>query len=649
MKKSLSIIALALTCSLAASAQKPTDVLLTIDNKPVTVSEFNYLYNKNNSQQTDRQTVDQYLDMFVNYKLKVADAEKAGLQNDAKFRKELSGYKRDLAEPYLVSAEAREQMIQDFYKRMGEQVEVDHIMMEYGGSPREIARNAEVLDSLRNAIIDGRADFEAVVKRYSIDPSKRRNNGHIGYISAGQYPYQFEDVVYSTPVGEFSQVFTTPYGHHIVRITNRRPYPGEVKASHILRLTQGLSPEQAAVKKAQIDSLYQVVASGADFAEVAKEWSEDPGSATRGGELGWFGAGMMVPEFEETAFALKNGEISQPFATSYGYHIIYRTDGRGLQPLDSLRRNINEMIDRDDRKNIPMRAKIKDLRQQYGIVNNAKVANSVAAQIKAATAIDSLFLANLKADNRVIFSAKKPAKPVTVANVAGMFNKSATSLTPEQFASYFEQAANSAADNAALDAGRENLLTTNAEYRNLLNEYRDGILLFDISEQKVWDRAKTDTEGLNRYFNENRSRYTTWTKPRFKGVVVFATTDSVADAAKAYLEQNPVAPREVAEALKPIFGRNVKVERVIAAKGDNAIIDALAFGAPAKPLEGRWVSCFTYQGHIIDQPQEADDVKSRVTADYQNYLEQQWIEELRRDHKIKVNAKVLDQLRNAQK
>ncbi|MDE7394023.1 MAG: peptidylprolyl isomerase, partial [Muribaculaceae bacterium] len=225
MKKSLSIIALALTCSLAASAQKPTDVLLTIDDKPVTVSEFNYLYNKNNSQQADQQTVDQYLDMFVNYKLKVADAEKAGLQNDAKFQKELSGYKRDLAEPYLVSAEAREQMIQDFYKRMGEQVEVDHIMMEYGSTPREIARNAQVLDSLRNAIIDGRADFEAVVKRYSIDPSKRRNNGHIGYISAGQYPYQFEDVVYATPVGEFSPVFVTPYGHHVVRVTNRRPYP----------------------------------------------------------------------------------------------------------------------------------------------------------------------------------------------------------------------------------------------------------------------------------------------------------------------------------------------------------------------------------------------------------------------------------------
>ncbi|MDE5812255.1 MAG: peptidylprolyl isomerase, partial [Muribaculaceae bacterium] len=140
--------------------------------------------------------------------------------------------------------------------------------------------------------------------------------------------------------------------------------------------------------------------------------------------LGWFGAGMMVPEFEETAFALKNGEISQPFATSYGYHIIYRTDSRGLQPLDSLRRNINDMIDRDDRKNIPMRAKVKELRQKYGIASNAKVANSVDAQIKAATAIDSLFLVNLKADKRVIVSAKKPAKPVTVGKVAGMFNKS---------------------------------------------------------------------------------------------------------------------------------------------------------------------------------------------------------------------------------
>lgn len=199
-----------------------------------------------------------------------------------------------------------------------------------------------------------------------------------------------------------------------------------------------------------------------------------------------------------------------------------------------------------------------------------------------------------------------------------------------------------AAGDAATDAERENLVNENNEYRNLLNEYRDGMLLFEISDRNVSSKAKNDIEGLNAFFNEHKADYTNWTAPKFKGLVIFTTSDSIADEAKKFLASNPLERQDVAGVLMSRFGqKNVKVERVIAAKGENPIIDYLAFdGEKANPT-GKWVACFTYLGEVIDQPQEPDDVRGQVTTDYQNYLEQKWIEQLRKKYKVKIDKKIL--------
>lgn len=649
MRKSLLSLILALSFTAVASAKGPANdpVLMTIDNKPVNVSEFNYLYEKNNSQQIEAQPLDQYLDMFVVYKLKVADAEAAGIQNSDAFIKEYTGYQRDLAQPYLIDPGVKDSLVMEFYNRLGEEIHVSHIMVDKKFGVSQAAAGKQLIDSLRTLVVNG-ADFADLADRFSIDPSAKRNHGDLGWISAGRYPYSFESVAYETPVGEISPSFETPFGYHFIKVTGRRPAQGEVLAQHILLMTDGLSDELKAQKKARIDSISIALAEGADFDTLAKEFSEDPGSASKGGHLSWFGTGRMVPEFEEVAFSLANGETSKPFATTFGWHIIKRLDSRKLPEFEKLRPSIESFIERDERQTVPYKAKTLQLRNKFGIHTVDAAYNEIAAAVTKAGALDSAYINTLKGDNRVLISVNAPGKDVTTAEVFSILPAHVTSLDADQALASVLDRIEDASDNAAVDAERVALLTDNAEYRNLLNEYRDGMLLFEISDQKVWSKAKNDTEGLNQFFNEHRSDYTDWTAPKFKGFVIFATSDSVADQAKAFLEGNPLDRRDVAGVLQSRFGKNIKVERVIAAQGENQIIDYLAFGGEKASPSGKWVTCFAYQGEIIDQPVEADDVRGRVTTDYQNFLEKEWIKQLRKQHKVKIDKKVLKQLKAQQ-
>ena len=298
MKKILIPAALIAAAILSGAAKKNDPTLMTVNGKPVKVSEFTYLYNKNNQQQAEPQTLDEYVDMFVNYRLKVADAEAAGLDTTAAFKKEYDGYCDDLAKPFLTDSTVVEKLSREAYERMKKNVKVSHIMLPIGRTPDERMANRARLDSIRTAILNG-ADFGDMAVKYSSDRSAQRNRGSMGYVKSGSFPYPFEYAAYNTPVGQISEVIDdAPYGWHIIRVDDVRPDAGEWHARHILKLTRGLDEAAAAAKKAQIDSIYNVLAGGADFAEVAAKESEDPGSARRGGDGGWFGSGRMVPEFE---------------------------------------------------------------------------------------------------------------------------------------------------------------------------------------------------------------------------------------------------------------------------------------------------------------------------------------------------------------
>lgn len=574
MKKQ--ILAAGIICAtLCAIAAKPKDpVLMKVGNDEVRLSEFEYLYNKNNTQQAQPQTIDEYVDMFVNFKLKVAAAEAAGLDTTKAFKDEYLKFRNELSEPYLRDEKVGAAQEAEAYDHMLSDLLVSHIMFP--------AQQSALADSLYAELKAGNARFEDIATKYSMDKASARRGGLMGVVGAGRYPWPFEKAAYETEVGRISPVINSGFGLHIIRVESRTPAKGQVHAAHILRMTRGASDSVVAAEMLVADSLYNVVtAPGADFAAVARQFSQDPGSARNGGDLGFFGPGMMVQEFDSVAFALADGEISRPFKTPFGWHIIKRIESKGPGTFEENLEAIRKQIERE-----PSRARL-------------------AGDAYAAAAVER-FRGKL---GGVTDSAEMTAR--------------------------------------ALELAREELEAENADYRNLLHEYRDGILLFDISNREVWNKASADTVGLDEFFRANRAKYA-WEAPKFKSLIIFAGNDSLLNVAMRYAADSipaTVPAQKIAEVMQQRFGRDVKVERVIAAKGENAITDYLGFGAekPAKPASQRWQSYAAFRGRVIDQPEEASDVRGTVVADYQATLEKEWLERLHKEIPVKINQKVLKQ------
>ena len=636
MKKSLLSLAVVASAAGIIYAAAPKDpVLMTVGGKPVTLSEFEYLYHKNNSQQLVPQTIDEYLQMFITYKQKVAAAEAAGIDTTQAFQNEFDGYRRELAEPYLTVKAVEDSIIAVEYDRMATDVDVSHIMIAFKSADNKDQK--ALLEAVRDSIVNMGADFAAMADKYSIDPSVKQNHGHMGYITAARFPYKFEDAAYNTPVGEISDVIDSPVAYHIVKVNGRRPARGQVLVEHILKLTRGLPEEEAAMKKAQIDSIYQLVKGGADFQQVAKTESEDPGSARKGGQLPWFGTGQMVPEFEDISFKLAKGEISEPIQTAYGYHIVKKIDAKGRDSLAAVAPMLKNIISRDERGQMARQRKLDQLFAKFKVAKNKKAIAAARQAIITNKGLDSALVANFMADNTAL--ATNNGKDLVLLSEIDLDTQAPRTTIDRQIKA-FDQAVDNAVNNAVLELERNDLAKNNTDYRNLLNEYRDGMLLFEISDREVWSKAKQDRQGLEAYFNANRDKYA-WKSPKLKSYVIFATSDSIAGAAQAYLTENTIADDELVTEMRKKFGRDIKVEKVIAAQGENPITDYIAFGGEKPATKGKWVAYFPYKNRIIPAPEEAADERGQVTTDYQGVLEEAWKQQLAEKYPAKVNNKVL--------
>lgn len=640
MKKYFLPVAVATAAILTAAAARPDKsdpVVMNINGKDIPSSEFKYLYEKNNLQQIQPQSIDDYVDMFVVYKLKVADAEAAGIDTTETFLKEYNGYCADLSRPYMRDSLVEERLVEEAYGRMATSRLVSHIMLPVGTTYAENEANRQRLDSIRKAIIDG-ADFGEMAMRFSSDRSAMKNKGSMGYINANSYPYPFEKAAYDTPVGQISEVIDdAPYGFHIIKVVDEKPNPGTVTARHILKLTQGLSEEEKAVKKAQIDSIYTLLKAGADFGDLAHRESDDKGSAIRGGELGEFGTGRMVPQFEQVAFALKSGEISEPFTTTFGYHIVQTMSHNGIPSLEKVRPQIMMIMARDSRSSMPEKSRLAQYRSQYGITFDEVALSKLRTELTSNSALE-----NLK--NSTLAVALLPNRKITAGEIARDIPENVREATKDPYGT-FKEAADRVLDEATKAYALERLSAENVNFRNITNEYRDGILLFEISNRNVWGRSTSDPVALEKFFEAHRDNYK-WDSPRFKGYVVLATSDSVASAARGYLASNNIENDSLVSRLRENFGRDVKLERVLAAKGENKIIDEIAFDGPKADAVGKWTSWFPYRERLISAPEEAADVRGTVTTDYQQQLEADWVKSLRSKYKVKLNKKELKKLSN---
>ncbi|MCC8120123.1 MAG: peptidylprolyl isomerase [Bacteroidales bacterium] len=653
MNKVLLSALLGTSAMLAFAANKGQNdpTVMTINGEDVPLSEFEYLYNKNNSQQIEPLTFDEYVGMFVDYKLKVADARAHGMDTTQTFIKEFAKFRDELAAPYLVDTATQNRLIREQYQRMTTERKVSHIMLPLDKNPGD--HNEQRLDSIRQLIVSGKEPFESLV-RYTVDRSSAQKKGSMGWITSnGSLPWVFEEAAYNTPIGEISPVINSGYGYHIVRPEAERPQRGEVCASHILLMTKGKSPEQVEMAKEKIDSIYQLaIVPGADFAALAKEYSEDPGSARNGGDLGWFGGGKMVAEFDSVAFTMPVGEISKPFQTAFGYHIIKKTAERGAETksLEELKPQIEAQMTKDGRARLALDVTADRYAAKCGAAVNPNLKQEILDFLaeKNVTTCDTANLRQLIESGIIAYTV--PGEEPKTLRYAMRRSPLRPDQSPYVTAQAIEKGAKQAMDNEMLGKAREDLMASNEDFRNLVNEYRDGILLFDISNQTVWEKASKDSEGLEAFYQANKDKYT-WDKPHFKGYVIMATNDSICQLALTKAEElfpTATSPEDFQAKLKKQFGNQIRVERVVAAQGENPIIDYLGFGGP-KPenTNQRLQSLAAFKGQVIDQPQEASDVKGQVVTDYQNVLEQEWLKKLHDTYPVKINEKNLKKAQKA--
>lgn len=619
------------------SAKNNDPELMVVAGESVPLSEFEYLYNKNSTQQLNPQSMDDYLGLFVNYKLKVADAVSEGLDTTEAFVREYAKFKKELSEPYFKDQATLDSLVNLVTDRMQWDVTVSHIMMPAGSEAS--------LDSLRNLIVSGQQTFNSVAMGNSIDKPSARRGGLMGVVTPLRYPAAFEAAAYNTAVGEISPVVNSGLGLHLIKVESRTPAKGEVKASHILRMTRGKSEEEQARAKVTIDSIYSVLkADPSKFEELAKAYSQD-GSAAKGGDLGWFGPGMMVAEFDSVAYALADNEISEPFATQFGWHIVKKTGNRHITSSADDRERVVNAINRSNLASMPADVYFDKLKKKYNVVWHEENYDSIAAPIIARDGhLDEGLLNWFMGCDIPVISVNDYDYTVAELSREGKFGGHDGT---HDIMGYLLHLAEYKMKDVVNDLAQQELAASNADYNNLIKEYRDGILLFEVSNSKVWDKATKDNEGLEKYFRGHRDRYT-WDAPRFKSYIIFATTDSILDSAMKLAETMPadVASTQLVDAMKAKYGRDVKVERVIAAKGENPITDYLGFGAD-KPAAsaGRWSFYAPFRGRIINAPEEATDVRGAVVSDYQNELEQAWLAELHKKYPVKINHKVLKKVK----
>lgn len=629
----------ALLATMFVQAADP--VLMKINGKPVLKSEFEYIYNKNNSNNSlDKKTLEEYVELFVNFKLKVEEAKAQGIDTTKSFINELAGYRSQLTKPYLTDAKVDEQVLQEAYNRMKEDVEVSHILIR-------IPQSAAPVDTLAawkkiNAIAKRleKEDFAKVAKATSEDESAEQNGGYIGWISSFRTVYPFETMAYNTKVGTISKPVRTAFGYHIIKVQGRRNTLGEVLVSHIMRFTSQGDEAKNKAAKVTIDSIYTALKAGADFGKLASDLSEDRGSATKNGELPWFGTGRMVPEFETAAFALKNkGDISAPIQSAYGWHIIKLIDKKGIESFENMRADLEQKVKRDERANFGQKSFVAKLSKDYNFTVNTPNLDEFSKLLNNKSISDSVYLVEISKLNKPLFNIAN--KQYSQSDFAGYLKNNDQSgnvvadVIKDKFDSFVEK--------ELLAYEDSQLEKKHDDFRFLINEYHDGILLFEVSNNEVWDKASKDTEGLSKYFNSHKSDYK-WEKPHYKGRIIYCKDKETLKTAKSLIKNlhNDSIDKFLRNRLNDSI-QYVKIEKGVFVQGENKAVDKYGFKvkkADYTPTE-EYPYIFAVGKNLKYSPEDYSDVRGLVTADYQEYLEKEWIAALRKKYPVEIDQNVL--------
>ena len=502
------VLLFVLSVSLSVFSQKKDKVLITIDGEKTTVSEFKRVYEKNLDaiDNEEAKSVSKNLELYINYKLKVKEAYSIKLDTLPSYKREMETYKNQLSAPYLQDTTFIDKLVKDAYFRTKNEVKAKHILirMPRDASPKDTLIAFNKISKIRERILKGE-NFEKVAAQVSDDKSaqddpktgRKGNGGNLGYFSAFRMVYPFEAAAYTTKVGEVSMPFKTQFGYHILQVDDLKESKGEIEAAHIL------IRDTTAVGKKLIDSVYTKLKNNESFDDLAKKYSEDPGSKNNGGKLGKFSAGRMVKPFDDAVFGLTEiNSYSKPFKTRFGWHITKLLKKHPIQSFDDMKKELKEKVKKSSRMQLSEKAVLNKLKKDYTIKeyeDSKKILDRKNLRSIPKDSLQGIIISindkNITQEEFIKYIRNRRHKPVFV--LFEMFME-------EQIMTYY----------------KENLIYTEPEYAYTLTEYEDGLLLFELMQQKIWNKSSKDTLGLKKYFKTNAAKYKTDDLKNIKGEVI---------------------------------------------------------------------------------------------------------------------------------
>jgi peptidyl-prolyl cis-trans isomerase SurA len=660
--KKIKLLLLTLSISFFGLSQNEDPVVLTIDGDQYHISEFNYIYTKNNkSASFKKKDLDNYMQLFIDYKLKVKEAKRLGYDTIPKLKNELAQYRNQLSQPYLIDKEKNEALVKEAYDRTVNEVRASHLLIKLApnANPQDTLKAYQKIMDIRKQIVEDGKDFNEMAKQYSDDPSAKTNGGDLGYFTALQMVYPFEDAAFKTPVGEISMPIRTQFGYHLIYTQDKRPSKGKIEVEHIMIVANdNMSDEDRSKAKDKIDEIYNLLEKGENFEELAKKYSDDKSSAAKGGLLPAFGAGTrqrMVPEFEEAAFNIQNdGDYSKPIQTAYGWHIIKRIKLEPVPSYDQMKRELQLKVERDVRSEVSKQSYINKLKTEYNFTENKALLNDLPSVL-----------------DKNVFQGKWK-KPETISNGdQTLFSFANQSVSLNDFINYIEttqrrvksisfedfinQKYNEFVNSKILEYEDSQLEIKYPEFKTLIQEYEDGILIFEIMQKQIWNKASEDTVGLKNYYETHKSEFMYPT--RYKGTLYTCNDKATAKAVYELLKKGET-PDSIIKKINESSELNLKyktatfnsettqefviLKKKLFNKGEfKRIYKSFEEGINKPYKNGASYYVMVVDEILPPEQREFEDSKGLVTAAYQDEIQKQWLEELRQKSKIEINEEVL--------
>ena len=657
MRKLITILFVSLVFTTLSAQPDKNSVLLTINNAPVTVDEFERIYTKNNQDASfDKASLEEYMELFVNFKLKVTEAEARGLDTLKSFKGELKGYRYQLEKPYLTDPNIDSVLIQEAYERMGYMIKASHILIscEKNALPSDTLAAYKKIEDIRNQIVNKKGNFEKLAKLHSVDEYSAVKGGLLGYFSAFSMVYEFETAAYNTEVGEVSEIIRTNFGYHIVKVLDKKINPGQISVAHIMRSAKrNKSQEKIKEEGVIIQQIYDSIMAGASFEDMVKRHTDDKGSIKNNGALKPFEYGRMVPEFEKAAFALKNvGDISKPVQTAFGWHIIKFLGIKEIGTLEDNREYIKGRISKDIRSNKGQRNLIANLKKEYNFTENRAALESfydILDTTLYSTGWDKEKAAGL---NDVIFTIADTIK-YTQADFAEYLSSEKRRKSNTSIRVVVDKFYDQIVDKKIFDYEKSRLEEKYPEFKHLLQEYHDGILLFNLSDELVWSKAIKDTVGLETFYNNNKQNYlwaerveaTTYTFN--KNDYLDALTSMAIKVGKKSKDPQKALSKFISKYAEKDSSFTINVSKAKFIKGANVLIDSLGWEPGIKMVVEKTENEFelVYVNQKVDpEPKLLNEARGHITADYQTYLEKEWVKELHEKYAIEINQEVFEKL-----